>query len=125
MASSNIPTTETHIPASFELGAIVTKISGVEIGMPCVVEELYTNGTINCVGINGARFRKQDANNFVLFNDPRAAAATTKALAPKEDKAAAVIKTLTKKVRCAAIRHGTPSERPHLTPPFPHTRTTT
>ena len=117
----SVPTTEAHIPASFELGALVTKVSGIQLGMPCVVDELYTDGTINCVGINGEKFRKQDANNFVLFTDPRATAATKKALAPKKDKAAADIEALTKKVRCAAIRHGTPSERPHLTPPFPHT----
>ena len=123
--ASQIPTTETHVPVHFVEGAMVTKLGGIQSGMPCVVDEVFNNGTINCVGINGEKFRKQDANNYVLFTDPRATAATMKALAPKKDKAAAEIKALTKKVRCAAIRH-TPSEQPHLTAPRPPpTRTTT
>ena len=119
MASKN-PTTEKHVPLHFDKGATVTKISGVRIGMPCVVDKVYTDGTMNCTGINEEKFMKQDANNYVLITDPKATAATMKALGPKKDKAAAEIKALIKKVRCAAIRH-TPSEQPHLTPPRPPT----
>ena len=123
MASQKIPTTETHVPVHFVEGAMVTKLGGIQSGMPCVVDEVFNDGTINCVGINGKKFRKQDANNYVLFTDPRATAATMKALAPKKDKAAAEIKALTKKVRCAAIRpHPVRATASNATPPPTRTR---
>ena len=69
--ASQIPTTETHVPVHFVEGAMVTKLGGIQSGMPCVVDEVFNDGTINCVGINGKKFRKQDANNYVLFTDDR------------------------------------------------------
>ena len=70
--ASETPTTETHIPVHFVEGAVVTKVGGIQSGMPCVVEKVYEDGTLHCTGINGETFRKQDANNYELSTHPRA-----------------------------------------------------